>query len=448
MSADTPQRPDPMDGDDLAQAYARAQALAGDGRRPAAAVRANVLAAAQAIAREAVEATAATLPLTPVAPPVSDVGQGRPRAINLSSWRVRSGAALCAVLIVGLAGWRFDESRRLRAGEQVALAELRMAEAPTAQLPHDLPAPALSGASYPDAAAPVVDDRADAAASPPVDAKQAARDKAVIVAQIDQKFESLQRSAAAPDATAPARRPQAAPVAPTPAATDAAAAAPGVAPANVPAAEAQPTVQDPTTVTVRGPAATQFATTPAMPPSVLQRRVAVVPKPAPEVVAQAAAPMPAAAPAPPALAKAAAGDTVVAAAEPERQKVEVTGGRPTMTSAPVGDAARKSAPSSLGSLAGASARLVPTPLHAAADRGDVEALRKLLENAATPVDSPDAAGRTALLHAVLAQQVAAVRLLLAAGADPARADHAGLTPRTAAQTGANAEIAALLGAPR
>ena len=448
MSNDLPQRPDPID-DDLAQAYARAQVLADDGRRPAASVRANVLAAAHAMAQEAAEAAAATLPLTPVAPPVSAVGQGRPRAINLSSWRVRSGAALCAVLIVGLAGWRFDESRRLRAGEQVAMAELRVTAAPTAPLPHELPAP-LSGASYPEAAAPVVDDRADAAPA----AKQAARDKAVIVAQLDQKFDRLQRSAAAADAVPPAHRPQAAPAAPAPVAADAAAASPGVVAANSPAREAQPTVQDPTTVTVRGPVATQFSTAPAMPPSVLQRRVAVVPQPAPEVVAQAAAPAPAPAPVPapapaaPALAKAAAGDTVVAAAEADRQQVEVTAGRPGLTSAAVSDAAKKAAPSSLGSLVSASARLAPSALHAAADRGDVEALRKLLENAATPVDAPDAVGRTALLHAVLAQQVAAVRLLLAAGADPARADHAGLTPRAAAQTGANAEIAALLGAPR
>ena len=49
---------------------------------------------------------------------------------------------------------------------------------------------------------------------------------------------------------------------------------------------------------------------------------------------------------------------------------------------------------------------------------------------------------------MLAQQAAAVRLLLAAGADPAQADAAGLTPRAAAQAGASAEIAALLAAPR
>jgi hypothetical protein len=52
-----------------------------------------------------------------------------------------------------------------------------------------------------------------------------------------------------------------------------------------------------------------------------------------------------------------------------------------------------------------------------------------------------------LLHAVLAQQAGAVRLLIAAGADAGRADQAGLTPRVAALAGANAEIAALLGPP-
>jgi hypothetical protein len=41
-----------------------------------------------------------------------------------------------------------------------------------------------------------------------------------------------------------------------------------------------------------------------------------------------------------------------------------------------------------------------------------------------------------------------VRLLMAAGADPGRADRAGLSPRAAALTGANAEIATLLSTPR
>jgi hypothetical protein len=87
-------------------------------------------------------------------------------------------------------------------------------------------------------------------------------------------------------------------------------------------------------------------------------------------------------------------------------------------------------------------------LQAAADRGDIDALKALLAAPSARVDIPDADGRTALLHAVLAQRPAAVRLLLAAGADPGRADHAGLTPRQAAQVGGNAEIAALLGATR
>jgi uncharacterized protein len=89
----------------------------------------------------------------------------------------------------------------------------------------------------------------------------------------------------------------------------------------------------------------------------------------------------------------------------------------------------------------------PMTLQAAADRGDVEALRALLAEPAVRVDAPDAAGRSALLHAVLAQQAEAVRLLLAAGADPGRADQAGLTPRAAAQAGANGEIAGLLATP-
>ena len=91
---------------------------------------------------------------------------------------------------------------------------------------------------------------------------------------------------------------------------------------------------------------------------------------------------------------------------------------------------------------------MPTPLQAAVDRADVEALKTLLANPATRVDAPDATGRTALLHAVLAQQLGAVRLLIAAGADPDRADQAGLTPRAAALAGANAEIATLVSPPR
>ena len=105
MSEPTPGRP--MD-DELDQAYARSHALADDGRGPAASVRANVLAAAARIAAGE-DAVAATAPsLVPVAPPVAQVGRGRDGAINLSSWRVRSGVALCALLFVCAGIWCMD----------------------------------------------------------------------------------------------------------------------------------------------------------------------------------------------------------------------------------------------------------------------------------------------------------------------------------------------------
>lgn len=428
MSADLPERADAAD--DLAQAYAQAHALAdGDAAGPSAAVRANVLAAARAVAAEAAgrmaAEAAAALPLTPVAPPVADVGRGRPRAINLSSWRVRSGAALAAMLLVGLAGWRFETSRRFDNGEQVAMAELRMAAPATSPTPRELPVPALRAASFPDVPPPVVDDAADSARRPA--AKAAPRDKDVIVAQLDQQADRLARAGAAP-----ARRPAPA-AAQAPANADVAPLAPGALASRAEESKAILTEQEPTLVTIKG-APTQIATAPAMPPSVLQRRVAVAPAapPAPAAVANAAP----------------QADAVVAAAESNRQRVDVEAPRPAFSSAGLADAAKKSAPAVAGSLTTASARLLPPSLHAAADRGDLEALKKALANPATPVDSPDATGRTALLHAVLAQQAGAVRLLLAAGADPARADQAGLTPRAAAQTGASAEIATLLAAPR
>ncbi len=432
MSGDLPERPDMAD--DLTQAYTQAHALSDDGHGPSAAVRANVLAAARAVAAQARAAAdspaeiATPLPLTPIAPPVADVGRGRPKAINLSSWRVRSGAAMAAMLLVGLAGWRFEAARRANDGEQVAMAELKMATPPTLQA---LPAPALSGASYPYLPPPAVDDPADRARRPL--AKQASHDKAVIVAQLDQAADRMARSAApAPvAAVAPARRPPPA-AAPSLANADVAGLAPGPVASNGPEAKAIATEQDPAVVTIKA-APTQMATAPVMPPSVLQRRVAVIPAapPAPAAVANAA-PQP---------------ETVVAAAEPNRQRVEVEAPRAAFSGAAVSDAAKKSAPSAVGSLVSASARVLPSPLHAAADRGDVDTLARLLANPSVPVDAPDSSGRSALLHAVLAQQVAAVRLLLAAGADPLHADQAGLTPRAAAQAGASAEIATLLAAP-
>ena len=431
MSDDLPERPDAPD--DLAQAYARAHDLSADDRGPSAAVRANVLAAARAVAAEAAARTAdatvaepaaepvATLALSPVAPPVADVGRGRPKAINLSSWRMRSGAALAAVTLVAVAGWRLDAGR-FDGGEKVAVAELRMAEAPTSRIPRELPMPAMSGASSPYLPPPVVDEPADSAQRPA--AKQAARDKDVIVAQVDQQADRARAAAPPAAAVAPARRSQAA-AASVADSADAASPAPVAVASNTPDAKAVATEQDPVTVTIKA-APVQLATVSAMPPSVLQRRVVVVPP---------------AAKAPP------LGETTVAAADVP-QRVQIEGSRPAFSSAGVSDALKKAAPNATGSLVAASARVLPSPLHAAADRGDMEALKRLLADPAVPVDAPDSTGRTALLHAVLAQRTAAVRMLLAAGADPAHADRAGLTPRAAAQTGASAEIATLLAAPR
>ena len=454
MTADTPERPDM--NDDIARAYAQSHALADDGRGPSAAVRANVLAAAREIAAEsaarvAVE-QAVPLAVTPVAAPVAEVGRRRAPAINLSSWRVRSGAALCAVLLVGMVSWRFDSAHRLSGGVQVALAELRLAEPPTSAAPAELPVPAMPGASFPYAAPPpVVADPLDSGAAAKAAAVQpAARDKNTIVAQAEQQS----ALAPAPRAAAPvdaARR--ATPAAAMPLAADAAPPppAPVVVASNAPAEPSQ-------AVTVTAPAPVQIITSGAMPPSVVQRRIALIPKPAqtivaaapapapapaPTIVATAAAPVPAPTPAPAAAAAAAPpsfGETTIASADPTHADVEA---KPAFSS----DALRKASPAQQGSLIDTRARLSPLSLQAAADRGDVEALRRLLADPATRVDAPDAAGRTALLHAVLSQHAAAVRLLVAAGADPGRADPAGLTPRAAARTGANAEIAALLAAP-
>ncbi|MBL8329412.1 MAG: ankyrin repeat domain-containing protein [Rubrivivax sp.] len=56
------------------------------------------------------------------------------------------------------------------------------------------------------------------------------------------------------------------------------------------------------------------------------------------------------------------------------------------------------------------------PLHTAAEAGDLDALRRLLD-AGTPVDQRDARGRTALLAATHVDRVEAARLLIARGAD-------------------------------
>jgi len=71
-----------------------------------------------------------------------------------------------------------------------------------------------------------------------------------------------------------------------------------------------------------------------------------------------------------------------------------------------------------GCLAGVAARAQPAApaLHAAAQAGDLAALRRLLD-AGAAVDLRDGRGRSALLAATHANQVAAARLLIERGAD-------------------------------
>ena len=64
----------------------------------------------------------------------------------------------------------------------------------------------------------------------------------------------------------------------------------------------------------------------------------------------------------------------------------------------------------------AQAQTAMPPLVAAAEQGDGAALRRQLD-AGTPVDTRDARGRTALLAATQADQVAAAQLLIERGAD-------------------------------
>ena len=376
MTAPTPERPDMAD--DLDQAYARAQALAGDDGGPAASVRANVLAAAREMAAQA----GAKPPLVPVAAPVSDVGGGRPWAWNQLSWQVRSAASLCVLVLVGLAVVRFDASRHDAADVRVAAAD---APAPVRVLP---PPPPADLAPPKELAPPVV----VAARQAPMDAAPApvardkdeasSRDPERVVAQADQRARAKTSTEAS----------------------------------TVVAAAAPPLMHAPT------------------------------PAPAEPRLAAAAPPAPA-----PALPEPA---TVIAQTD-RQQRVEITGGRigfsRLFASEPSGgsaEAAKKASPSVTGSAIGAALRASPTPLHAAASADDVAAIERLLADPATRVDATDADGRTPLYDAVMAANVRAVRMLLAAGADPDHADVAGATPRSVARTGPSAEIAALLAGRR
>jgi hypothetical protein len=82
-------------------------------------------------------------------------------------------------------------------------------------------------------------------------------------------------------------------------------------------------------------------------------------------------------------------------------------------------------------------------LRRAAEIGDLSGLQMLLEKH-TDIDSPDAAGRTALMLATLHGQANAVAALLAYGADPNAADADGTRPLQAAKAGDHPAIVAAL----
>ena len=67
-------------------------------------------------------------------------------------------------------------------------------------------------------------------------------------------------------------------------------------------------------------------------------------------------------------------------------------------------------------------------LHQAAEQGDEQRVRSLLQQNAMMIDARDASGRTALMLAVLQGHEAIVRALLEQGADPKIGDAAGITP--------------------
>jgi len=108
-----------------------------------------------------------------------------------------------------------------------------------------------------------------------------------------------------------------------------------------------------------------------------------------------------------------------------------------------------SAPRPSAALAGRASAGTGAPLDAAAalrqaaQSGDIPRLSALLEEE-IDVDARDAAGRTALLLAVLRGQAAAVDVLLAHGADPNAADASGTTALAAAEVDHQAHIIAAL----
>jgi len=333
-----------------------------DAARPAARVRAAVLAAAQAEA-EAARAPSARAPAAAGGTGLPLPGAGRAPAANRPSWRLRAGALAAIVAVAGVSAlqWRGQAARHE--------GETRVASADAAPAQTIVEARAVPGNAAP-----------------------------------------------ARDLPPPPRNAPPAPVTrlPTPAQE---APAPPAAATDEPRARAPAPTVDALTRLARRAEPRDFRVQSVARPS--DAGVTIASADAPGVAGKVQA-----APAPTAAAPVA--ESAAPAATLANSTFEARGAG--VASAKV-SAVRADAPE--------------PPLHQAADAGDVATLRRLLAGPGASVDAPDAGGRTALLHAVLAGRAEAARALLAAGADPAHADAAGLTPAAAAQRSGDPALLAL-----
>src|SRR5437762_12212235 len=85
-----------------------------------------------------------------------------------------------------------------------------------------------------------------------------------------------------------------------------------------------------------------------------------------------------------------------------------------------------------------------TPLHTAADEGDVAEATKLLKNQPTLVNSTDSGGHTPLHLAAFSGRAAMTKLLLANGAKINAPDGCGWTPLHTAAARGHKDVAELL----
>jgi uncharacterized protein len=85
----------------------------------------------------------------------------------------------------------------------------------------------------------------------------------------------------------------------------------------------------------------------------------------------------------------------------------------------------------------------PEELYRAAQSGDLGILRNVLGNN-IDLNARDTKGRTALILAIQHGHVAAVKMLLAHGANPSMTDSHGVTPLTEAHNRGNYEIIAAI----